>query len=72
MEEQGRKNLNLKINKTLFIGIHESKEWPFPFPIDSKDMIIDEIRFGNKKSTLFMGGIAIERLYQLILRMTGV
>ena len=56
---------NLNIRKTIYVT--QSDEW-FPqlaFPISPEDKIIEEMEWGDRKVYLFVGGIGIERIWQV-------
>lgn len=60
----GLKNLNLK--KTVFVGVKIAPIAPdFPFPVGSRDVILEEIAVGNKEGSFFVGGFAIEALWRV-------
>jgi len=55
---------NLDIRKTIWIGFESKTK---NYPIDPKDVIVKEIVVGNKKATLFVGGIGIEKMWRLVM-----
>jgi len=58
---------NLDITRTIWIGFKSDLPDRIVYPIDPKDRIVKEIIVGDKKATLFMGGIAIEKMYRIIM-----
>ena len=56
----GLKDIDVK--RTLWVA----QESPLPkeivYPIDERDKIVKQMEWGNKKVTLFLGGVAIERM----------
>ena len=50
--------------KTICVGykttLPENLKFIGDYPVSSKEKIIDEISYGNRKATLFLGGFAIE------------
>jgi hypothetical protein len=67
----GIKNFNglqeLDLRKTIWIGFRETDPLQFDYPIDAQDKIIKVVNVGDKKATLFMGGIALQKKYMMII-----
>lgn len=61
---------DLDIRRTVFIGKKSDGNVKLSFipeyPVDPKDIVLREISYGNKKGWIFMGGVAIEKLYRAI------
>ncbi len=67
----GLRNVDLK--KTIWIGFHDTTPHDFPYPIDPMDRVVKTINVGDKQATLFMGGLALEKLYlSAVLKKMGV
>jgi hypothetical protein len=58
---------DLDLHKTIWIGFRETDPLQFDYPIDAQDKIIKVVNVGDKKATLFMGGIALQKMYMLII-----
>ncbi|HBR15257.1 MAG TPA: hypothetical protein DD723_06925 [Candidatus Omnitrophica bacterium] len=57
---------NLNIAKTIWIGFKSDYPDPIQYPINPLDKIIQVVEVGDKKATLFMGGIAIEKMWRIV------
>jgi hypothetical protein len=56
---------NLDIAHTIYVGVQVSQISPdFYYPVGPQDKVIEHLEYGNKKASLFMGGMAIETLYR--------
>ena len=56
---------HLDLNKTIFVGVKVAQlHKDFAYPIGPYDKIIEEIQYGDKKNSLFRGGVAIDTLYR--------
>lgn len=58
---------NLNLYKTLWIGFLNDSDKEFDYPIDPNDKIVKVIEVGDKKTTLFMGGFAIQKFYNIVM-----
>jgi len=57
---------NLDVRKTVWIAYQDNGKKRFPYPIDPQDKVLKDIVVGNRKATLFMGGVAIEKMRVLV------
>ena len=57
---------NLDLSRSVFVGLRDAKiDVNFPYPVDPHDIIIRTVQYGNKSAHVFMGGVAIERMYRM-------
>lgn len=65
---QGLKDAD--IPGTVCVGFYddfsESISRLFPFPLDARDKVLEQITCGDKKAVLFMGGFAIDKVFRLM------
>ena len=65
----GLRGMNLR--RTVWVGydgdLAEQMRGKIDFPVDPQDKVLTTIDYGDKTAILFMGGVAIEKMWRLVL-----
>jgi len=60
--------INLPLRRTIFIGVRDLQatimDGQLAYPIGPQDQVIEDVRYGNKKISIFVGGHSIEACWR--------
>jgi len=59
----------MDIRRTVWIGLKNTMGSNIVYPIAPEDHIIETLQIGDKKANIFVGGLAIERVFQKVMVM---